>query len=297
MNGTTKLRIIDAHHHLWDLSEVHYPWLMDKGVKRFFGDPTPIQKNYLVNDLVNDARNFELAASVHIQVGAENSLDETRWIYKTSKGFLPCAHVADVELQAKDVSKTLDELKNYPLVKGVRQIVGRHPNEDAKNGSDLLIDDPDWQKGLSILAHKDLSFDLQLIAGQYVRMYDLLCNNPELKVAICHFASPWQLDKEAFKFWTRSMVQLSSLPNVYMKFSGFSMFKPNWTLEDIKPYILTALELFGEDRCMVGSNFPVDGLHRPYEDIFDAVYNLTGGEKFQQKLFFDNANRFYRLRL
>jgi len=62
-------RIIDAHHHLWDLDACHYPWLMERGVIRFFGDPAPIQRNYLASELRADAANYELAGSVHIQVG------------------------------------------------------------------------------------------------------------------------------------------------------------------------------------------------------------------------------------
>ena len=65
----TPLPIIDAHHHLWDLSVCHYPWLMARGKKRFFGDPTPIQKNYLPQDLRQDALGFDIVNSVHIQVG------------------------------------------------------------------------------------------------------------------------------------------------------------------------------------------------------------------------------------
>ena len=61
--------IVDAHHHLWDLDACDYPWLMARGVRRFFGDPTPIQKNYLVSDLRADAGDYVIDASVHIQVG------------------------------------------------------------------------------------------------------------------------------------------------------------------------------------------------------------------------------------
>ena len=64
--------MIDAHHHLWDLSAVHYPWLMARGVERFFGDPTPIQRNYLIDEFRSEASVQGIAASVHIQVGAED---------------------------------------------------------------------------------------------------------------------------------------------------------------------------------------------------------------------------------
>ena len=69
MSTTPVRRIVDAHHHLWDLEACDYPWLMAKGVTRFFGDPTPIQKNYLVSDLRRDAHHYQVDASVHIQVG------------------------------------------------------------------------------------------------------------------------------------------------------------------------------------------------------------------------------------
>ncbi len=297
MSRFATLKVIDAHHHLWDLKKVHYPWLMAKGVKRFFGDPAPIQKDYLVEDLRSDAGEIILAGSVHIQVGANNSFEETTFVESQSKNGLPQAHVADTNLQAGNISHVLNSLSDFPLVRGVRQIVGRHPVEDAKNGSDALIDDPNWQKGLKILSNKGLSFDLQMIAPQYERMVNILSTLPNLRVAICHFASPWDQDVKSLQHWKDNMARLSELPNVYMKFSGFSMFKPNWNLDDIEPYILASLDLFGEDRCMVGSNYPVDGLHRPYEDIFCAVYDLTKGEAFQQKLFFDNANRFSKLGL
>ena len=60
--------LIDAHHHLWDLDAVDYPWLNAKGVYRFFGDPTPIQRNYLLGEFRKEASEQGIRASVHIQV-------------------------------------------------------------------------------------------------------------------------------------------------------------------------------------------------------------------------------------
>ena len=71
---------IDAHHHLWDLKAIDYPWLNAKGVKRFFGDPEPIQRNYLLDEYRRDATEQGIRASVHIQVGASDPWEEARWI-------------------------------------------------------------------------------------------------------------------------------------------------------------------------------------------------------------------------
>ena len=96
-------RIVDAHHHLWDLDACHYPWLTARGVTRFFGDPTPIQKDYLVADLRDDAADYELAASVHVQVGVApgDELKETAWLQETGDDTgLPSAIVAYCELDS-----------------------------------------------------------------------------------------------------------------------------------------------------------------------------------------------------
>ncbi len=73
-------QIVDAHHHLWNLNKIHYPWLMERGVIRFFGDPTPIQQDYLVGDYLDDVGDLPVTSSVHIQVGADSSdsVAETR---------------------------------------------------------------------------------------------------------------------------------------------------------------------------------------------------------------------------
>ena len=94
------LVFVDAHHHLWDLEACHYPWLMARGERRFFGNPTPIQKNYLVEDFLGESPHYRPAASVHIQVGAENGLQETQWL-EAQAGY-PHAIVAQCQLEAAD---------------------------------------------------------------------------------------------------------------------------------------------------------------------------------------------------
>ena len=78
---------IDAHHHLWDLSAVHYPWLSEKGIVRFFGDPSSIQRDYLLPEFRADAEAMGFGASVHIQVGAADPWAEARWVHSVADQF------------------------------------------------------------------------------------------------------------------------------------------------------------------------------------------------------------------
>jgi len=114
--------IYDAHHHLWDLDAVRYPWLMAKGVQRFFGDPTPIQKNYLPDDLRSDAGEFKIEKSVHIQVGAhpEDHIIEAQWIDSVAQECqIPSASVAYCDLEKESRADTLDQLQSLTTVRGV----------------------------------------------------------------------------------------------------------------------------------------------------------------------------------
>ena len=291
-------QIIDAHHHLWDLEACDYPWLMAKGVKRFFGDPTPIQKNYLVSDLRHDAQRYELEASVHIQVGVApgTELEETDWLQGIGdKEGLPSAIVAYCELDRGDAPAVLAAHMQSSRVRGVRQIIGRSDEEDATTGSGQLIDKPVWQDNLEMLGELGLSFDLQLTPGQVPRVAEVLAMAPDTQVALCHCGSPWDQSATGLASWRDGLRLLASLPNVVCKVSGLGMFDHDWTVESIRPIVEACIEAFGVRRTMFGSNFPVDKLHADYTTIWSAYEEITSGlnEADQQSLFANTARTFY----
>jgi len=291
-------QIIDAHHHLWDLEACDYPWLMAKGVKRFFGDPTPIQKNYLVSDLRHDAQRYELEASVHIQVGVApgTELEETDWLQGIGdKEGLPSAIVAYCELDRGDAPAVLAAHMQSSRVRGVRQIIGRSDEEDATTGSGQLIDKPVWQDNLEMLGELGLSFDLQLTPGQVPRVAEVLAMAPDTQVALCHCGSPWDQSATGLASWRDGLRLLASLPNVVCKVSGLGMFDHDWTVESIRPIVEACIEAFGVRRTMFGSNFPVDKLHADYTTIWSAYEEITSGlsEADQQSLFVNTARAFY----
>ncbi len=294
---------VDAHHHFWDLQQCNYPWLMARGVQRFFGDPAPIQKNYLPADLLSESADWQPTKSVHVQVGAieQHSLRESQWLQdqaeKANSPGLPSAIVAFADLTAADLDSQLDQQLKIPNVRGVRQIIGRHADEDRVTGSHALIRNPEFRAGLGLLAEKDLSFDLQLTAEQYEAAYELFAQLPKLRVAICHCASPWDQSPAGLAHWRESMRRFAELPNFYCKVSGLGMFRPHWELEDIRPLVEGVLELFGTERLMFSSNFPVDKLYMSYQRIWSAYDELTTNLSAAQRkcLFATNAERFYRI--
>jgi predicted TIM-barrel fold metal-dependent hydrolase len=274
---------------------------MAAGVSRFFGDPTPIRKNYLIADLRSDAIDYELAGSVHVQVGVADgeALNETAWLEKTAAvDGLPSAIVAYCDLAGTGVRQELEEHKAYPRVRGIRQIVGRSEKEDAATGSGQLLLDPRWRDGLMQAAELGLSFDLQLIPSQMLRAAEVLAGVPGLRVALCHCGSPWDRSPGGLRTWRHGLRSIAQLPGSACKISGLGMFDHHWTRDSIRPLVEACIETFGADRCMFGSNFPVDKLHASYTNVWRAFEEITVSlpSTESERLFFGTAAEFYRLR-
>lgn len=295
-----KRRIVDAHHHLWDLQACHYPWLMARGVKRFFGDPTPIQKDYLVADLQADAGDYELEASVHVQVGVApgDELKETAWLQSISDAQgLPNAIVAYCDLSQSSAAREIEAHMQYSAVRGMRQIIGRSDDEDAVTRSGQLVDDSVWRQNLRLLGEYGLSFDLQLTPSQVPRVAEALAAAPGTKIALCHCGSPWDQSTAGLNAWREGMKLLAGLPNVSCKISGLGMFDHDWTVDSIRPIVESCIDIFGTERAMFGSNFPVDKLHASYLQIWRAFEDITAklDSVDQESLFSGTARKFYKL--
>lgn len=287
---------IDAHHHLWDLNAVSYPWLMENGVERFFGDPSPIQRNYMLDEFRQEASAEGVAASVHIQVGAKSGWEEAKWVQAVgdSNSDWPLAQVVFCDLTSDKLGTQLDAFQSLSTVRGVRQIIGRAPSEDARTGTNELLSNPKFAAGLKEAGERGLGFDLQLIPELMVKTAQVLKRAPETKVALCHAGSPHNRSDEGLAAWSDSLGKLSELPNVHCKLSGLGMFDHNWAANDFRPLVETVLDQFGPERVMFGSNFPVDKLYSDYAKLA-AAYRKLVPEEMHQAVFRSTALGFYNL--
>lgn len=288
---------IDAHHHLWDLDLVDYPWLMENK-PRFFGDPAPIRRDYLWQEFRETAAGSGFEASVHIQVGAADPLAEAAWVHsqhQESGGRWPAAQVAFADLTAPDLEAQLDALSQFSSLRGIRQIVGRSAEEDARTGTNALIADPAFARGLAVLAERGLSFDLQLTPPLMEPMAKVLSGLPTLLVALCHAGSPHDRSAAGLRDWAHGLHRLSDLPNVACKLSGLGMFDHGWTVDSIRPIVQETLRQFTAERLMFGSNFPVDSLNADYSSIVGAYEVILAhcSDAERAMIFGENAAKFY----
>ena len=269
---------------------------MARGQERFFGDPSPIQRNYLVPEFRAGSEAFGIEASVHIQVGAGDPMEEALWVQAVADDnpMWPAAQVAFCDLASEGAETDLESLSNLPTVRGIRQIVGRSAKEDSATGTNRLLEDPNFETGLRTASDFGFSFDLQLIPELMHRSAALFARIEQLPVALCHCGSPADWSAGGLRCWERSLRSLAALPHLHCKLSGLGMFRVGWTTGDIRPIVETCLELFGPERCMFGSNFPVDSLRSSYGAIV-AAYEEIVPQGDQDAVFGGNAAKFYRI--
>ena len=292
-------QIVDAHHHLWALGQVSYPWLMS-AQPRFFGDPSSIRHDYDPSAFCGDWEGVPIAASVHVQVGTAPGAEvaETRLLQAMAEmDGLPSAIIAFADLTAPELSATLDlHAAASSRLRGVRQIISRRAEEDLRSGSPQLLDDRAFRRGLELLAMRSLVFDLQLTPPYLLAAAKLFAEIPELAVNLCHAGSPWDRTAVGLARWQDGLAAFAELPQASIKLSGFAMFEPDWTDESIARIVSPVLAAFGPDRVMWGSNFPVDRIHRGYAETLMAVAHAVP-EASRAAVFGETARRGYRLGL
>jgi predicted TIM-barrel fold metal-dependent hydrolase len=298
------MQIIDAHHHLWDLERNSYPWLRPETAHPA-GDLRPICKSYLLADFLEDARHQQLAKSVHLQAEIDRAdpVRETAWLQAIaddpSSGGFPHGIVAFADLADPGVETVLERHCQYANVRGIRYLLNYEddaPLHCATTRGDWLRDDQ-WRKGYALLGKYGLSFDLQIFWQQMADGAALADSFPGIPVILNHTGMPRKRDSDYIQDWRAGMRTLAAEPNVAAKISGLGMFEPDWSADSIRPLVLDAIEIFGVERCIFASNFPVDKLAGDYDAIWSAFDRITAGfsESERRALFHDNAARLYRL--
>jgi L-fuconolactonase len=279
------VQIIDAHHHLWERGRFGYGWLKELPA---------IDRDFLIQDYEETVKGYGIAKSVFVQadVDPEFGIQETRWALSLAESDGPLtAVVAWAPVEKPVLEKYLEDLGSHPRLKGVRRLIQGEPDPQ-------FCARPDFVEGVRKLARSGLSFDLCVYHHQLPAVIELVRQVPEVSFVLDHIGKP-DIARRTMAPWQDHIRELARLENVVCKVSGMATEADwkRWRAADLRPYLEHAIAVFGFDRLMFGSDWPVSTLAVEYGRwlavVQEAVKDASSEE--QHQLFYGTAARFYRL--
>ncbi|BBK29503.1 putative TIM-barrel fold metal-dependent hydrolase [Stella humosa] len=294
-----KPRIVDAHHHFWDAERNYHPWLRDQPPIPFrYGDYSGLRRVYLAPDLLADAAAYDVVGTVYVETewDPRDPVGEMDYVARLRReSGLPSVAVAQAWLDREDAPALLERLAGFDFVRSVRHKPRANPAPgDGRPGG---MADPAWRAGFAELARNGLRFDLQTPWWHLHEAVDLARAFPDTTIILNHTGLPADRSAQGIADWRAAMAGVAACDNVMVKISGVGVRGQPWTVEANREIVLTTIDLFGTDRAMFASNFPVDGLCASYDEIYGGFERITAGFAAEERarLFCDNACRIYDL--
>lgn len=273
---------VDAHFHLWHYSEADYGWIGDS--------MQALRRDFLPNHLNAEMGRAGIDAAVAVQ--ARQTLEETHWLLRMAREHPFIAGVVGwVPIANPEFPRCLEELIADSHLKGLRHVLQDEPD-------DAWMLRGDFQRGLAALAGTGLVYDILIFERHLPFAIQFVDRNPSQVFVLDHLGKP-AIRSGRLSGWREQLRELARRPNVCCKLSGMVTEADwqRWSLGDLRPYVETALECFGADRLLAGSDWPVCTLASSYtqwwQTLGELLAPLSSGER--EKILGGNAARVYRL--
>lgn len=275
---------IDAHQHFWRYDAEEYDWIDDSmaSLRRDFG---PV-------DLKPELERAGFQGSIAVQ--ARQSLEETRWLLALAASSpLILGVVGWIDLQSPDVRSQLQEFAGNPKLVGVRHVVQAEPD-------DRFLLQPDFLRGTAALEEFDLAYDILIYPRHLPVAAEFVQHFPRQRFVLDHLAKPL-IKSGSIQPWEAGIRELAGFPNVFCKLSGMVTEADwrNWKPEHLTPYLDVAVDCFGTERLMVGSDWPVCTVAASYARTMSVVldYFARYPAGVQDAVLGRNSQRFWKLKL
>lgn len=294
--------IIDAHHHFWQMSMNRHTMFNGPIHGDFFlGDYSTLRRDYLPADYRRDWGGHNVLASVHCEAewDRDDQYGETEWLAGLARAEgLPTALVGHAWLHTDNAENVLRRQAAHPLVRGIRskpkttQSPGTLPE-----GTPGSMSDPAWRQGLRLLASLGLSYDLRVPLWHLEESAEVIRLIPETPVVLNHTGFPWDRSADGMALWRRSMRLVAAEPNTVVKLSEFGLKNAPWDYDENRVIVHEAIDIFGPERCMFASNFPVAGLRIGFAELYDCYKRMAADYTSAERhaLFCGTAARVYRI--
>ena len=275
--------VLDTHHHLWKPERGDYFWM--KPEQR-------IARDYMPEDLAPLLRQAGVGGTILVQ--AADTEAETDFMLGLAGNTDWIAGVCGwLDMDSDDFPARLAHYMANPLWKSFRPML-----QD--------LDEPDWilkprvLKHLAHVAEVGARFEVLTRLPQLPYAVEAIKRTPGLKAVVNHISKP-DIAGGAMEPWASQIGELRDFPEVYCKVSGLvtEADPDRWTPEDLRPYVAHILDVFGQDRVMFGSDWPVALMAASgYGDVMNAIRAIVGpllDMSGHRKFFRDNGEKFYGL--
>jgi L-fuconolactonase len=247
---------IDSHQHFWNYNAKEHIWMND--------EMNSLKRNFAPQDLEPLLQKLSFDGCISVQ--ARQSLEETRWLLELAgqNSFIKGV-VGWVDLRSKDLDLQLKEFSQNPKFVGVRHVIHDEPDDKFMLGDDFM-------RGIALVKKHDLSYDLLLYPKHLPIAVDFLGFFPDQYFVLDHIGKP-NIAKKDFSTWSDNVKRLAHFPKVFCKLSGMvtEAIWFGWKKQDFLPYMDKVIEVFGTDRVMIGSDWPVCQLSGSYAETMNIV--------------------------
>ncbi len=292
-DGQEEFCFVDAHVHFYDMG---HPELFYADWQPDTDDPvlgTQLRKlgerNYLAEDFIRESSPHGMKKAVHVQaaIGSKDPVVETAWLQEAyERCGVPQAIVGYVDLRASNARSEIERHLAFRNFKGIR---------DFSYG-DYLVND-DFSRGFALLREYKLISSIFAQWQDMAKLAALAKDFPDITIILDHAGFPQERNNDYFNHWRSGMASVAETHNIFCKISGLGMGDNDWTVESIRPYVETCIELFGCERSLFATNWPVDSLWSNYEAVLTAFRDITSSYSEGEKklLFSKNAEKIYRI--
>lgn len=271
--------IIDTHQHFWKLDRGDYDWLTP--------DLAPLYRDFLPEDLAPLLQEAGVDGTIVVQAAA--TVAETEYMLSLAdRHDWILGVVGWVDFESPEAPATIARLAEHPKLVGLRPMIQDIPDDDWMLREAL-------RPAIAVMIAKNLTFDALVMPRHLGHLKAFLSRYPDLRVVVDHCAKP-EVRNGAFAPWAAGISQIAAVETTFCKLSGLvTEASDGWTAADLAPYIEHVLEVFGPDRVLFGSDWPVLNLQSDYGQWHALVCDVlsTRSEKEQAAIMSATAQRAY----
>ena len=290
--------LVDCNVHLWDQAANPIFWLTDRTLVRdMIGDYDSLPDVYTLADYRREVAGHDVRGIVWSDAGADDPIAAADWVQRQCDELdVPVALVTLGDPDDDGFADLVERFRALPLARSVR--VRLVPALAQGAGGPALLNDDRAMGNLELLARHELVATVEATGDQLGVVADLARALPRLRIVVDHFGWPENPSEQALASHSERLSAIASAPNTATRIDAIGTLFGDWTTDRIRPWLRAALDAFGPERCMLGSDLPIErlrsGFGRLYAAYLDIFSDLTDGAR--DALFATTAARWYGLR-